>query len=62
MSIRILAKEFYQVSRRVEALERALLRHEVKGMERRQIEEELRGVRAEFQSLRAMLDGAKDGP
>jgi len=62
MSIRILAKELYQVSRRVEELERALLNPEVNDLERRRVEEELRIVRADFQSLRAMLNGAKDGP
>jgi hypothetical protein len=62
MSIRILAKELYKISRRLEELEKELVSLEVKDMERRQLEEELRGVRAEFAYLRAMLDGAKDGP
>jgi hypothetical protein len=62
MSIRILAKELYQLGRRVEELERALLALEVKDAERRRMEEELRIVRAEYESLRAMLDGAKEGP
>lgn len=62
MSIRILAKELYQLGRRVEELERALLALEVKETDRRRMEEELRIVRAEYESLRAMLDGAKEGP
>jgi|MudIll2142460700_1097286.scaffolds.fasta_scaffold188498_2 hypothetical protein len=61
MSIRLLARELYQVTRLVEKLELTLRDPTVKDAEKRRVEEELRGARAERDRLRAMLDGAKDG-
>jgi len=61
MSIRLLARELYQVTRLVEKLELTLRDPTVKDAEKRRVEEELRGARAERERLRAMLDGAKDG-
>ena len=61
MSIRLLARELYQVTRLVEKLEVTLRDPTVKDAEKRRVEEELRGARAERDRLRAMLDGAKDG-
>ena len=61
MSIRLLARELYQVTRLVEKLEVTLRDPTVKDAEKRRVEEELRGARAERDRLRAMMDGAKDG-
>ena len=61
MSIRLLARELYQGTRLVEKLELTLRDPTVKDAEKRRVEEELRGARAERDRLRAMLDGAKDG-
>ena len=61
MSIRLLARELYQVTRLVEKLELTLRDPTVKDAEKRRVEEELRGARAERERLRAMLDGARDG-
>jgi len=61
MSIRLLARELYQVTRLVEKLELTLRDPTVKDAEKRRVEEELRGARAERDRLRAMLDGARDG-
>jgi hypothetical protein len=61
MSIRLLARELYQVTRLVEKLELTLRDPTMKDAEKRRVEEELRGARAERDRLRAMLDGAKDG-
>lgn len=61
MSIRLLARELYQVTKLVEKLELTLRDPTVKDAEKRRVEEELRGARAERDRLRAMLDGAKDG-
>ena len=61
MSIRLLARELYQLTRLVEKLELTLRDPTVKDAEKRRVEEELRGARAERDRLRAMLDGAKDG-
>ncbi len=61
MSIRLLARELYQVAKLVEKLEQALLDPRLKGSEKQRVAEELRGARAERDRLRAMLDGAKEG-
>jgi hypothetical protein len=61
MSIRLLARELYQLTRLVEKLELTLRDPTVNDAEKRRVEEELRGARAERDRLRAMLDGAKDG-
>jgi hypothetical protein len=61
MSIRLLARELYQVTKLVEKLELTLRDPTVKDAEKRRVEEELRGARAERDRLRAILDGAKDG-
>ena len=61
MSIRLLARELYQVTRLVEKLELTLRDPTMKDAEKRRVEDELRGARAERDRLRAMLDGAKDG-
>ena len=61
MGIRLLAGELYKAGKLLEKLEQALLNPELKGIERRRVEEELRGARAEHGRLRAMLNGAKEG-
>jgi hypothetical protein len=60
MSIRLLARELYRVANLLESLERALLDPGLNGSEKRRVEEDLRGARAERDRLRAMLDGAKE--
>jgi hypothetical protein len=61
MSIRLLARELYQVAKLVEELDQALLDSRLNGPERQRVAEELRLARAERDRLRAILDGAKEG-
>ena len=60
MSIRLLAKELYQLRQEVERLERALA--SAAAGQREKIEAKLREARAERDHLRALLDGRKDSP
>ena len=58
MSIRLVARELYQLRQRVEALEEKM---ESAPPERRvALEEELRQARAEMQQMRKILDGRID--
>ena len=58
MSIRLVARELYQLRQRVEALEEKM---ETAPLERRvALEEELRQARAEMQQMRKILDGRID--
>jgi hypothetical protein len=60
MSIRLLAKELYQLRQEVERLERALA--SAAAGRREMIEAKLREARAERDHLRTLLDGRKDSP
>ena len=62
MSIRILARELYQAAKRVEELETRLRDPGLGDAEKLRLEQEIRSVRAEHGRLRAMLEGAKEGP
>jgi septal ring factor EnvC (AmiA/AmiB activator) len=60
MSIRMLAKELYQLRQDVERLERALA--SAAAGQREKIEAQLREAKADRNHLRALLDGRKDSP
>jgi hypothetical protein len=62
MSIRIVARELYAVAKRVEELEARLRNPGLENAEKLRLEQEVRSVRAERDRLRAMLEGAKEGP
>jgi hypothetical protein len=62
MSIRILARELYQAAKQVEELHAKLRDPGLDDAEKLRLEQEIRRVRAERDRLRAMLEGAKEGP
>jgi hypothetical protein len=62
MSIRMLARELYQAAKHVEELETRLRDPSLDDAEKLWLEQEIRIVRAEHDRLRAMLEGAKEGP
>ena len=59
MYIREIARNLYQLQRRLEELERAYER-ELVGEKRDELERELRGVRVEYQKVKNVLEGAKE--
>ncbi len=60
MSIRLIAKDLYRLTREVEALEHAV--EEAPEGTRRELEERLHRVRAERDRMRAVLEGSKEEP
>ena len=60
MSIQMLARDLYRLHQEVEKLEDQLENTPL--MERDEIREKLRKLRAERDKMRRMLDGAKDPP
>lgn len=60
MSIRLIAKELYRLTKEIEALERAL--DEEKGPQREDLQIQLQGLRAERERLRKILEGHKTPP
>ena len=62
MSIRILARELYQAAKQVEEMQAKLRDPGLDAAEKLRLEQEIRSVRAEHDRLRAMLEGAKEGP
>lgn len=60
MSIRMLAKELYRLQQAVEKLEKELA--SAAAGQQETIEAKLREARAEWNRLRAILDGQKDSP
>jgi hypothetical protein len=61
MSIREIARNLYELKRRVEENERAL-EAEPPGAGRERLERELAKARAEYQRVRKILEGEKDEP
>ncbi len=59
MSVRHLAKDLYEATKRVEELERCLLRETLEDDERQRLERELREARDDRDRLREMLNRAK---
>jgi len=59
MYIREIARNLYQLQRRLEELERAYER-ELVGEKRDELERELHGVRVEYQKVKNVLEGAKE--
>jgi hypothetical protein len=62
MSIRILARELYQAAKQLEELQVKLRDPSLDDAEKLRLQQEIRSVRAERDRLRAMLEGAKEGP
>lgn len=60
MSIRLIAKDLYRLSREVERLENELA--SAPAAQQEKLEAKLREARAERNRLRAILDGQKDSP
>ena len=60
MSIRLIAKDLYRLSREVEKLENELAA--APAPQHQELEAKLREARAERNRLRAILDGQKDSP
>lgn len=59
MSIRHLAQELYRAMKQVEALERELKELAPEAAKRNELEQQLRGARAEVRRIRSLLEGAK---
>jgi hypothetical protein len=59
MYIREIARHLYQLRGRLEELERAY-GAELPGEKRDELERELHGVRAEYEKVRNILEGAKE--
>lgn len=59
MSIRHLAQELYRAMKQVEALERELKEVAPEAAKRNELEQQLRGARAEVRRIRSLLEGAK---
>jgi hypothetical protein len=62
MSIRTVARELYAAAKHLEELEARLAVGGLENAEKLRLEHEVRSVRAERDRLRAMLEGAKEGP
>jgi hypothetical protein len=60
MSIRLLAKDLYRLQQEIDKLEKEL--EEAPPDRREHLQAQLRGVRAERNHLRRVLDGQKDSP
>ncbi|MFP5214036.1 MAG: hypothetical protein ACLGPL_11735 [Acidobacteriota bacterium] len=60
MSIRMLAREYYQTKKQVEALEKMLAELPGRAPERGDLEMRVRVARAEELRLKKMIDGAKE--
>jgi hypothetical protein len=62
MSIRALAQDFYRSVKRLEELEKRLRQTALTPADRAALQQEIRKACAERDQLKAMLEGAKDGP